>query len=428
MKGRTYPYPPAPAPLVLQATPAEGGGIRKYMKPPPQLQFPILPPPPPPPARLQFPRYMPKGHDQGGVPPEPIVLQAVPAQDRKGIKRYMIPKSLMPPPPPPRPPLPPLPPPKPTRPPLPPHKPTIPPPPPPRPAHKPPRPPHTPTLHTGAGARPHQNQGDLKEAMKPPKKRTSRHVFSVAELGSPHFYVQAHARRSFSDPKNWIFGGQLHRRPCPHPHCKNMVTIGLPYCQVHSAQHFGVHIVQTKYGKGLVATRPIPRGTPICPYGGERLSPLDTQFRYDVSRDGRLRKHKGKIIERDAPYAYQALNRLVKPNNANTSKYMHVDSALQRWIGSMANHSDNPNAVVIDKPNKNPPVPSPGDDRRGARFPWLTALRDIKTGEEVVWNYGESYKVNESKASHRTLPGNMPTQLGDFMQQKKRNYLKNFKR
>jgi len=101
-------------------------------------------------------------------------------------------------------------------------------------------------------------------------------------------------------------------------------------------------------GRGVFATRKIPEGTRIIEYTGERITPEEADDRYDD----------------DAMDVHHTFLFIVDDETI-------VDAAVRGNAARFINHSCDPNceAAVED-----------------GRI-WVTAIRDIRSGEELVYDY-----------------------------------------
>lgn len=72
-------------------------------------------------------------------------------------------------------------------------------------------------------------------------------------------------------------------RECKQAGCGELVTLGMPYCPVHTAQKYGVRYDVSKIknaGCGLFSTRAFEKGENICAYGGEEIDIHELNRRY----------------------------------------------------------------------------------------------------------------------------------------------------
>ena len=101
-------------------------------------------------------------------------------------------------------------------------------------------------------------------------------------------------------------------------------------------------------GRGVFAARRIPKGTRIIEYTGEKISWAESDRRYD---DTTMRRHH--------TFLFILSSRTV------------VDGAVGGNASRYINHSCAPNAEAIIY----------------GREIWIEAVRDIRTGEELVYDY-----------------------------------------
>ena len=139
--------------------------------------------------------------------------------------------------------------------------------------------------------------------------------------------------------------------------CRRKVTLGLDLCWQHARMEYKVKMGESRIpnaGKGLFAMRPFKKNEWICPYGGEHITEKTLDRRYPGD----------------------ALGAYVEKVDKNT----FYDAACRRGIGSIANGSptsQNSNVVAMT--------------RYVGKSPWLRATRNIRTGEELINNYGDEY-------------------------------------
>ena len=150
--------------------------------------------------------------------------------------------------------------------------------------------------------------------------------------------------------------------------CNNNTVIGHDFCHVHRKHMLHLQIKDstlTDAGKGLFAFGEankviFKKGSRICLYNGELI---DTD----------------KLLERyhdnTAPYTVQLHNKNGEPQ--------YEDAAMERGIGSLANHSRNKSKInarlSINRGNK----------------AQLIATKNIKSGQEIFVNYGPDYKFDD---------------------------------
>lgn len=118
-------------------------------------------------------------------------------------------------------------------------------------------------------------------------------------------------------------------------------------------------------GRGAFATRPIPSGTRLIEYAGQRLSPSEADRRFPDADDDR---HHTFLFAIDDDIVIDA----------------SIDGNDARFI----NHSCNPNCdAVVD----------------GDRI-WIETIRDVRTGEELAYDYAFILKERHSPAAKRRYP------------------------
>ena len=109
-------------------------------------------------------------------------------------------------------------------------------------------------------------------------------------------------------------------------------------------------IGRSRTGLGLFATEPIKKKDFIVEYKGRRLNNEDAD----------------KLEARGSRYLYEINSRWT------------IDGSGRKTFGRYANHSCRPNAN--------------SDQLKGKVF--LRAIKSIKPGEEITWNYGRDYFLN----------------------------------
>ena len=199
---------------------------------------------------------------------------------------------------------------------------------------------------------------------------TAAGVFSLEARTSPKkftFFIDGHP----------YFTGNLTNVRCQATKsdgtcCRNRTVIGAAICWIHLLRKHNLAIRNSQYGKGLFAIacasdkiHPNPilfkKGAKVMEYLGEEVNAAVLEDRYGSST---------------APYAMAK------------AKGLYVDAALLRGVGSMANHSPKPNCRA-GLTNRNTIT--------------LTAMKNIRHGEEVTLNYNSQnvtrqaqYKFNET--------------------------------
>lgn len=140
---------------------------------------------------------------------------------------------------------------------------------------------------------------------------------------------------------------------CLEGHCNTMVSVGLPYCPVHTEIHYGVKVAESTIagaGLGLFATRRLKKDQVVCPYLG------------GICEESTIRRLYGLNT---AVYAVQLTAGVTE--NAD----------ICRGIGSLCNHKTR------------------GFNCRLAKYKHRTvvrAVRDIKAGTELFVSYGSDYR------------------------------------
>jgi uncharacterized protein len=102
------------------------------------------------------------------------------------------------------------------------------------------------------------------------------------------------------------------------------------------------------HGRGLFATRAMPKGTIVMEYLGERVSKKEGNRRTDVQWA------QGQV------YTFELSNRV------------DLDGSVESNIARLANFSCDPNCE---------------SENEAGRHIWIKALRDIKAGEEITYDY-----------------------------------------
>jgi uncharacterized protein len=118
------------------------------------------------------------------------------------------------------------------------------------------------------------------------------------------------------------------------------------------------------HGRGAFATRPIPAGTRLIEYAGERLTPREAEIRYP-----------------DVPGPQHTMLFAIDDN-------VVIDAAVggndARWI----NHSCDPNCDAVI------------DDGRI----WIETIRVIEAGEELAYDYELELETRHTPAAKRMYP------------------------
>lgn len=119
------------------------------------------------------------------------------------------------------------------------------------------------------------------------------------------------------------------------------------------------------HGRGVYARVPIPAGTRIVEYRGERISAAEAEIRYP---DDPNVPHHTFLFALDDDVIIDATYR----------------GNIARWI----NHSCDPNCASVDE-----------DDRI-----YIESIRDIAPGEELVYDYHLVLEVRHTPAMKRRFP------------------------
>lgn len=122
------------------------------------------------------------------------------------------------------------------------------------------------------------------------------------------------------------------------------------------------------HSRGVFAARDIPKGTSIVEYTGEKIGKRESE------RRAQERLARAKVTGEAAVYIF------------NLNKRQDLDGSMESNVARLLNHSCDPNCEAIQS--------------RGRI--WMTALRPIKEGEELTFNYGFDM---ENWADHRCLCG-----------------------
>jgi hypothetical protein len=122
------------------------------------------------------------------------------------------------------------------------------------------------------------------------------------------------------------------------------------------------------HNTGVFAIKDIPKGTKVIQYMGERIAKKESERRYERT----LSEHKNNSSENGAVYIFELDDRFDLDGNVpyNTAKYI--------------NHSCDPNCEAINIDGEI----------------WICAIRDIRKGEELSYNYGYSLDDFEEHPCH----------------------------
>ncbi len=110
------------------------------------------------------------------------------------------------------------------------------------------------------------------------------------------------------------------------------------------------------HNNGAFAARDIPRGTRVIEYVGEKITKSESEKRADQTFE-----NSKKSIENGAVYIFEL------------NKKFDIDGNVPWNPAKNINHSCTPNCET---------------ENEEGRHIWIIALRDIKKGEEVTYNYG----------------------------------------
>lgn len=123
----------------------------------------------------------------------------------------------------------------------------------------------------------------------------------------------------------------------------------------------------SKQGLGAFASRPIPAGTRLLEYTGERLTPEQADARYpDVPG------------ERHHTYLFAIDDDIV------------IDAAVGGNAARFINHSCDPNCDAVVE----------------AGHIWIETIRDVAPGEELAYDYAYRLEERHTPAAKRRFPCN----------------------
>ena len=112
------------------------------------------------------------------------------------------------------------------------------------------------------------------------------------------------------------------------------------------------------HGKGVFASKDIKKGTKIIEYVGEKISKEESDVRATEQEE------KSKNSDEGAVYIF------------DINDEFDIDGNVEWNTARLINHSCNPNCETEQDE----------DDRV-----WIIAMKDIKKGEEITYNYGYEY-------------------------------------
>lgn len=120
-----------------------------------------------------------------------------------------------------------------------------------------------------------------------------------------------------------------------------------------------------KEGRGVFAKKAIKKNTPLCNYGGVQVS----------------RSYAEKYLLPDDDKCNYLVELLETTSHGMELFYINCDSKKDKTYGQLINHSSlHPNAT-----------PRTFAIAKGKLEIIFCSQRDIKSGEEIVWDYGKSY-------------------------------------
>jgi hypothetical protein len=221
-----------------------------------------------------------------------------------------------------------------------------------------------------------------------------------------------------------------HSNPVTNARCKRESSKQLPLCWQHTISDMKLSIKKTKYGLGLFACD-IDKGPHEIVFrqnknvalyartNGSQCTSFERRKNCSVSELKEICKANNKqsrgmkkdMLDRcvkrkenfkkwdgptDLPIGVKGSGKLftkqdmLKRYGCGTNVYAVeidddkvIDTALQRSIGSYANQSDSANTISHWDGNTN--------------TLWLKAIKNIKNGEEITWDYGDDYKFKDYK-------------------------------
>ena len=120
-----------------------------------------------------------------------------------------------------------------------------------------------------------------------------------------------------------------------------------------------------KEGRGVFAKKCIKKNTPLCNYGGVQVS----------------QSYAEKYLLPDDEKCNYLVELLERTSCGMELFYMNCDSKRDKTYGQLINHSSlHPNAILRTYVTE-----------KGKLEIIFCSQRDIKTGEEILWDYGKSY-------------------------------------
>jgi hypothetical protein len=168
------------------------------------------------------------------------------------------------------------------------------------------------------------------------------------------------------------FCGILKVCKCIDINCNKIIDIGLPYCSFHMQQHKKLIIKQINdlKEKGVIAFDPNQNNESIIFYKNEIIINYHGDFLYENDINNRYREFTG-------PYAVNNLERTLSLQKE------YIDCALHRHIGGMINCCN-----INEKANVE--LKNIGENL------YFVALNNIYNNTELIFDYGDEYKMYES--------------------------------
>ena len=166
--------------------------------------------------------------------------------------------------------------------------------------------------------------------------------------------------------------------------CNKKIQIGTPLCPAHSKEVYGVVIRKSGIegaGKGLFTTRPMTKGSMICPYAGETINKSCMSRRYP--------KVSTYVAGTHVPGEY-------------------IDAACVRGIGAMANAQFTNAGKVKDVKYHNAVISSHATHEKNPHRLWLTATKNIPANREIFVYYGSAYTLHEHSTKFSMEPDTRP--------------------
>lgn len=223
--------------------------------------------------------------------------------------------------------------------------------------------------------------------------RTKRLNYFLYMCPTMSFYSRIHTnnkRCSAYNPN--VDSKRTSKSRCIH----NCSRFAIPYCDYHLNKILGIEIKKSTIhgaGYGLFTTRDIPN----------QAGTFDYIIHYDgeILDDDMLTKRYGNHAKSIAPYAIEHGD--VSNDSDSSKNHLYVDSALFRYPGSYANHSDDPlkqNVCFLyieNESNQAAAVSSAvsSSSSNGLNKQQVSgktviqSTRDILAGEELFVDYGD---------------------------------------